>query len=338
MSVRDKKNLQRLPSVRRSAGGRRMRRLFPRRFHGSYLTALLLLPGLGAANGATGLTYDDIGPAKSFDEIALELSDPANGLRGITWDIEFTQYQGNLREANEQTSLRNIFTLSWPVRFNNGRHLMLRATIPVNSDQPGWKPLPELDWADFLLRQAPEIWNEQTAGFGVGHDHIGAIGFDIGYGGSNENGFSSMFAIANVTPTSEDGSARRNQWLIGPEISFAKVTGWGLFGLRARHLTDLYGEGEHLVEDVHTNETTLRLNFAYALGNGWLIESNPEILYDWEAVSGNEWIVPVGAGASRTFGIGRVPVKMGFELQYFVVSPDRFGPEWQIRFLLAPVF
>ena len=310
----------------------------PRRLLRLCLSAFLVLPAPGFADGETYQHFEGRGSARSFDEIALQLSDPANGLRGITWDIEFTQFQGNLRGADDQTSLRNIFTLSWPVRFSNGRHLMLRATIPVNSDQPGWKPLPELDWAEFLLRQAPVIWNEDTAGFAVGHDHIGAIGFDIGYGGTNESGFSSMFAIANVTPTSEDGSARRNQWLIGPEFSLSKIADWGLFGLRARHLTDISGEGEHLVENVHTNETTLQLHFAYALGNGWQIESSPEILYDWEALSGNEWIVPIGAGASRTFGIGSVPVKMGFELQYFVVSPDRFGPEWQFEFLIAPVF
>jgi hypothetical protein len=35
----------------------------------------------------------------------------------------------------------------------------------------------------------------------------------------------------------------------------------------------------------------------------------------------------------RWFGM---PVKLDFEIQYFVVTPDTFGPEWLARFNLTP--
>jgi hypothetical protein len=290
---------------------------------------------LSIAEPASDHQFDATSPARSYGEIALALSNPVNHLRSISWDMEFTTYQGSLPDADDQTGLRNVFTASWPIRLNNGRNLLLRATIPVNGDQPNWKPRFYLDWADFIIRQLPIV---PPGEFSSGHDHIGAIGFDIGYGGINESGFSSMFGIANVAPTSEDRSARRGQWLIGPEFALGQVRSWGLFGVRVRHLTNIYGEGEHLVEDADTNETALQFNFAYALGNGWQIESNPVIRYDWEAVSGNEWIVPIGLGVSKTLGIGRVPLKLGIEIQHFVVSPDRFGPEWLVNAMLIPVF
>jgi hypothetical protein len=166
---------------------------------------------------------------------------------------------------------------------------------------------------------------------------MGDIGLDLGYGGVSDNGFIGMLGIAVVFPTSEDLSARRGQWLLGPEVTLGQVTRWGLLGVTAKHLTDISGQGEQEVGKLPTNETTLDMFFAYALGNGWQIESNPTVLYDWEAVSGNEWTVPVGAGASRTIMLGRVPAKLAFELQYFVVSPDRFGPEWLFRFSFVPV-
>lgn len=145
-----------------------------------------------------------------------------------------------------------------------------------------------------------------------------------------------MVGIANVAPTSDDRSASRSQWLIGPELALGQITDWGLFGVRAKHLTSIYGLGDQRV-DYRTNETTLDLFFAYALGNAWQIESNPVILYDWEAVSGNKWTVPVGLGVSKTVMLGGMPMKLGLEVQKHVASADRFGPDWLISFNLTPV-
>ena len=73
------------------------------------------------------------------------------------------------------------------------------------------------------------------------------------------------------------------------------------------------------------------------MGNGWQIESNPTILYDWEAISGHEWTVPIGVGASKTMRLGRVPVKLAFDVQEYVLSSDRLGPDWQVTFSITPV-
>ena len=297
--------------------------------------AVLGLPALGLAEQESDESEESVGPAISVDRIALELSNPVTGLRSFAIDVEYRTYQGDLPEANDQAGYRTVFAPSWPIELSNGKLLLLRATIPVYGGQPYWKPVWYLDYAEFLIRQLPYI-DETTGGFSEGHGHLGAVGFDIGYGGVNENGFISMVGIANALPTSDDQSARRGQWLIGPELALGQVTSWGLFGARAKHLTNIDGTGEQEV-DYDTNETTLELFFAYGLGNGWQIESNPVILYDWEAVSDNEWNIPVGLGVSKTMMVGKMPMKFGLELQKFVVSTDRFGPDWQINFNLTPV-
>lgn len=264
------------------------------------------------------------------DELALQLSSPFSVLRGISLDMQHRNYQGDLPGADDKSGRSNIFTVSWPIKLNNGNTLTFRGTLPHLKDQPGWKPIYYLDYAEFLIRQLPTI-DETVGGFGSGHDHLGDIGFDVTYGGVNGDGAMRTLGIVNVLPTSEDQSGSRGQWLLGPELTLGQFTRWGLYGIRAKHLTNIAGEGAHEVENANTNETTLNLYFAYALGKGWQIESNPVILYDWEAVSGNEWQVPVGAGLSKTIMIGRVPFKMGFELQKFVVTPDRFGPDWMLK-------
>ena len=66
--------------------------------------------------------------------------------------------------------------------------------------------------------------------------------------------------------------------------------------------------------------------------------SNPVITADWEADSGNELLLPIGAGVSKTTRFGKVPVKLAFEIEKYVVSADRFGTDWLLTFSITPVF
>jgi hypothetical protein len=297
---------------------------------------LFALPVLGQSVASSNEGASLQPRALSVDEIALQLVNPATVLRSVAWDMKYTTFQGTLPEADDQTAFSNVFTPSWPIRLSNGKHLLLSAAITINGDQPGWKPVSSIDYPHWLIRQLPDF-DETVGGFASGHGHMDNLAFDIGYGGVDENGAISMFGIANVAPTSDDRSAMRRQWLIGPELALGRMTSWGLYGMRAKHLTDIWSGNTPQGVDFNTNETTLKLFFAYSLGNGWLIEANPVILYDWEAVSGNEWTVPVGAGLSRTFMLGKVPVKLGLEIQNHIVSPDRFGPELLVNLNLTPV-
>jgi hypothetical protein len=307
-------------------------------FQCTCIVALLGLPALSLAATASDEPPGTVRSAISVDEIALELSNPVTALRSVAWDIEYRTFQGDFPGSNDQTAMRNVFALSWPFKLSNGKNILLRTTIPINSDQPIWKPRGRNgDFAGFLMRQSPTI-TPTNGQFVIGHDHLDDIGIDVSYGGVNENGFISLLGIASVFPTSDDGSASRNQYLLGPEFVVGQVTSWGLFGARAKHLTTVAGEGRYDGEGKwDTNETSLKIFFSYALGNGWQIESNPIILYDWEAVSGNEWTVPIGAGVSKTIMLGNMPMKLAFDIQNYVVSPDRFGPEWLFTLSFTPV-
>ena len=322
----------------RRNGYRRFRSF--RAFHGllkvAFFACFFGLPVAGNAEPLPDPDTEATMSAMSLDQIALELSNPVTGLRSIAMDMEFTTYQGNLPGAADQDSFRTVFTPSWPIKLKNGKNLLIRATIPINGDQPYWIPASGDDYADFIVRQIPTL-DETMGEFDSGHDHLGNVGFDIGYGDVSDNGFINMIGVASQLPASEDGTARRGQWLLGPEFALGQITRWGLYGLRAKHLVNIDGEGSQGLGKLPTNETTVNLFFAYALGNGWLIESNPIILYDWEAVSGNEWTVPIGAGITKTLKNSGVPIKLGVELQHYVVSPDRFGPDWMLQFNFTPV-
>ena len=298
---------------------------------------LLALPFSSPTLASSTAADETPSQALPLERIALELENPVTGLRSIAWDMKYTTFQGDLPEADDQSMYSSVFTPSWPIKLSNGKHLLLRAQITITGDEPGWKPSFWIDYPEWLIRQLPNI-DETTGAFGSGHSHLDNLSFDIGYGGVDEHGVISMISLANVAPTSDDQSAMREQWLIGPEIALGKMTDWGLYGMRAKHLTDIW-TSSNLAQGIEydTNETTLKLFFAYSLGNGWQIEANPTILYDWEAVSGNEWTVPVAAGLSKTLMLGRVPLQLGVEIQKHVVSPDRFGPDWLFNLNVTPV-
>lgn len=309
------------------------------RFRAILITVLFGIPTAGMAEAASDESPAEPRPVISLDQIALELSNPVTALRSLAWDIEGTFFQGNLPDADGRSAMKNLFTPSWPFKLRNGNNILLRLTIPLNSDQPLWEHSIYLHHAEWRMRQIEDAAFER--GFlARGHDHLDDISVDIGYGGVSDNGRIGMLGLSIVFPSNDDGTAERDQVLLGPEFVFGKVASWGLIGARVKHLTNVYdADVRNWVElPWDTNETTAKIFFAYAMGNGWQIESNPTILYDWEAVSGNEWTVPIGAGVSKTMRLGRVPVKLALDIQKFVVSPDRFGPDWQVTVSLTPVF
>ena len=298
----------------------------------AYIAALLgsltLSPTTIASDASTSAS-----PAISADEIALELSNPVSAIRSLAIDLEFRTYRGDLPEADGQFSSRYVFDLSWPIKLANGNNILLSATIPVNRAQPLWTRPGGRQLGEFRIRQVPE--RVFTGGvFRDGHSHLDDSGINVGYGGTNASGLFGMFGLASILPTSTDQNVSRDQYLLGPEFALGKITGWGLIGAQAKHLTNVYGEGDG---DWDTNMSSLQLLFAYGLGNGWQIESSPIIHYDWEAVSGNEWSVPIGGGVSKTVRLGSLPLKMAFDIEYFVVSPDRLGPDWLFAIKFSPV-
>ena len=276
----------------------------------------------------------------SLDELAKELSNPVTALASFETKFEYRTYQGDLRGADDQSDNRFVFRPSVPIPLSNGKNILLRAYIPVNGDMSVWQvpfghPLwiQDFDYPDYRLRQSPQI-TDSTGEFIKAHSGLGDIGFDFAYGGVSDNGFISMYGIATVIETSTNISTSRDQWLIGPEIALGKSADWGVIGGWLTHLWNV-DEGPN---GYNTSETTLDIFFAYGFGNGWQLISNPEILYDWKADSGNKLLLPLGIGVSKTTRFGRMPFKFAFEIQKYVVSSDRFGTDWLLSFSVTPVF
>jgi hypothetical protein len=67
------------------------------------------------------------------------------------------------------------------------------------------------------------------------------------------------------------------------------------------------------------------------------IGATPIAEVNWQADSRDKWSIPLGIGASTTFFWGKMPVRLGAEFSWFVVSPDNYGKKFFFKLYLAPV-
>lgn len=285
-----------------------------------------------------GVTLEVAADSVSHDRITTQLMNPIGSFAAVDNRLFYKSFEGDLPDADKQTTQGYVFEPVFPFELRNGRRLAVRFSLPVTFSTPAYVH-GDREYADWLIRQRADLLTDDGY-FIEGHGHLDDVTYDVGYGDTEDNGMFWMYGLAGVLPTSQDGSIERDQYLLGPQLAVGKSYHWGIVGVWAKHLVDVANSsrtGRQHPVDWSTNETRVRLIFAYGLGGGWQFVSNPEVVYDWEGVSGNKVLLPLGGGVARTFDIGPVPVRASLEGYFHAVSPDAFGAEWQLNFSLTPV-
>ena len=117
------------------------------------------------------------------------------------------------------------------------------------------------------------------------------------------------------------------KWNIGPSVvALVQPEHW-TFGILVNNVWSIAGSSDR--DDV--NKGLIQYFIVYQLGEGWYVTSAPIINVNWNAESGQQWIVPVGIGAGKlSFVGGKLPLNIQIHYYYYVVKPD-FAPEWQLR-------
>ena len=124
------------------------------------------------------------------------------------------------------------------------------------------------------------------------------------------------------------GEDRGSQkWGLGPSIVCLVQPGDWTLGLLANYTWSVAGASDR--EDV--SKGLINLFIVRQLGDGWYVNSVPIITYNSKAESGQQWIVPLGAGFGKLHFLGN-GLPLNFQLHYYynVIRPD-FGPVSQLR-------
>jgi hypothetical protein len=244
-------------------------------------------------------------------EIAAELSDPnsAMGTMGVNFDFIF--FDGDLPDSDDQAAQRMTFQPGLPYPLSDSMNLFVRPAIPL-----------------VFKQDVPRA----GGGFKSKGFNLGDIGFDVAVGKTFSNGIMMLGGVVTTLPTATTSALGREQWLLGPEAVVAMVRPWGVLGILITHQWDVVG-----TNDFNTSITGGQYFYTYNLGGGWQLSGSPTFSYDHNAKSDDAWTFPVAAGVSKTTIIGGRPWKFGLQYWNYVVSPDVFGPEHQLRISISPV-
>ena len=271
-------------------------------------TFLALIMGSGVASAAE---------EKSADQVAKELSNPAGSLASLNFNLQYTEFTGDLPKSDDQESWALTFQPTLPFAVGDkGRRIIFRPLVPVPLDQP--------------------VFNLKKGKFEDADVNLGDITFDLVYAGtemtSKKDGYLWGIGTAGTLPTATNGDLGGNQWRLGPEGFGGIIRKWGIVGALVSHQWNVGGSN-----DTYYSTTTSQYFYAIGLGNGWQIASSPVLSYDWQADSDDAWTVPIGFGVAKTTKIGNHPWKFALQVQKYVVTPDTFGPDWLVKFTVTPV-
>ena len=250
----------------------------------------------------------------SAEEIAAELANPNTPMGTLSTNFDYIVFDRDLPEAGDQSAVKMVFQPSLPYPLGGGTNFFVRPAIPVIFDQSVPSP---------------------SGGFDSTGVNLGDIAFDAAFGFSFKKKAGANVLIAGLTgtiPTATDEALGLDQWLLGPELAVAVVRKWGAIGVLVTHQWDVAGES-----GFSTSLTGGQYFYTFNLKGGWQISAGPNWSYNHRAESGDAWTLPLGVGLAKTSVLGGRPWKMSLQYWNFIKSPEAFGPEHQIRFVVGPV-
>jgi len=192
--------------------------------------------------------------------------------------------------------------------------------------------------------QLSENWNLITRTIGalvfqpdVTQAHLGTFGL-------NDINPSFFFSPANpgkviwgagptfLLPTASDDVLGTGKLSVGPAAVAVIQPGKWTLGLLISNLFSVAGPRGR----ANVNSMTLQYFVNYNLKKGYYLTSQPINTANWNAPSGNVWLVAVGGGIGRIMRLGFQPVNVSVQAYGNVKRPDVLpSPTWQLKFQIA---
>ncbi len=169
----------------------------------------------------------------------------------------------------------------------------------------------------------PDVLSTEGGTFGLGDPSI-SLFWSPGIVGRQIVGIGPAISI----PLATDESLGTGKWSAGiSAIAVVRPRAW-LLSMRAFNLWSFAGDADR--PDV--NQFLLQYIVLHPLGGGWYLVSSPIVTANWEAESGDEWLVPVGGGGGKVFRLGRRGIDLQVQAFYSAIHPESLPyPDWTLR-------
>lgn len=311
----------------------------------SWILLMLLLtltPVVAAESGtastpsAESVTEKKV-PADADEQakIAEALANPLSYLWLMFTQNDTKWYDGDILDRlNEDTKVQNT-TLIQPVmsmQLTEKWKTIFRPVIPINS----FETVGNVDISTGTVPGVTGVDFDRETGLG---DIVLWTAFSNRY----TPPFVWGFGPTVMMPTATEDQLGTGKWSAGPMALAVSITEKWIIGGVFQHWWSFAGDDELTINTSSGPETLERsdvnlTDFQYILRYRYSPLTNigvaPNVQYNWET---DELSLPVGIGFDTLVKIGKLPVKIGAEVYYYVQQDDDFGPQWQLRLLFVPV-
>ena len=104
-------------------------------------------------------------------------------------------------------------------------------------------------------------------------------------------------------------------------------------GILGQHWNSFAGDKDR----ADVSLTNLQYFYSINLDEKWSIAAAPIVSINHKAINANKFSVPIGIGLARNFKMGKVPMRLLIEGDYFVKRYRDYGPRWQVRIALGVI-
>lgn len=278
------------------------------------LAALLVTSSLSFAQQAGADTPKAKGQT-SMAEANQAMNNPITSYTLFITENDTTANQGEITEKNRFQNVTLIEPVI-PIEIGkSGWNLVNRPVIPLVAAE-----IPKLDLADDSID-----WNWKSG--------LGDIVFFSLLKPPSTGHFQWGVGPTLTMPTATNNNLGAEKWSAGPAAIALYTSPTLTFGALGQQWWSFAGNSDR--------EEVSKMNFQYFLSlqfnDRWGFITAPIIVADWKAKPDNRWSVPISAGIAYSFKIGKIPSRVLFEPSVYVVQPDDFGPNWNVRLAFAMV-
>lgn len=146
----------------------------------------------------------------------------------------------------------------------------------------------------------------------------------------NTGDFSFGFGFMATFPIATDDVLGSDKWSAGPAFRAVYRTGPWSIGMLGGNQWSYAGDGKR--GDI--NQLMVRGAIRRQLDNNWYLVSGPVITSNWDAKSGERWMVPLGGGIGKVLQSGSTSWAVSLQAYANVIKPDG-APDWVVRFAFA---
>ena len=133
-----------------------------------------------------------------------------------------------------------------------------------------------------------------------------------------------------IFPTATENLIGQHTWQLGPDVGAVWLGKHFIAYAFPQQWFKIGGSGPK------TNQLSALLDFTYFFKSGWSIGTEPNILVNWQAPSGQRVTLPVGPQVGKMCKCGHTPTLFQLQLEYYPLHPTIYGPKWNIQLQITP--